>query len=406
MRKISTTSYLAGLRAHLVPFVVWACTVAFIAVLFSRQTQRFETLGIVQGEIRAIAATCTGRLVSVPVQLFEQVQAGDTVAIIDTILENEQSLRAELNAQLASAEAERERLQGELVTVRETLQSDRQDRQTTRLEEQRRFSSDVEDIRLQILDWEATIAADQILLGDLAMDVKVAKQLFSQDAIEYYELKKLEAQYESLQKKIEKYQQLVSEAEANLRQAEQRRAKYLANEPNYPDAQEALASIQRQIQAQEQVMEHITQQLEAVSVRQTVELKAPFDGVVIPIPLQNQESGIVRSGEKVLRRAGEVVSAGDPILAIAQSRPKEILAYVNEDALGQVHAEMQVEMTKSRERAQIAQSVVLAVSPTAQRKPERLWRNPNMPEWGWPVLMQVPPGFNVVAGEVVRVRGW
>jgi len=37
--------------------------------------------------------------------------------------------------------------------------------------------------------------------------------------------------------------------------------------------------------------------------------------------------------------------------------------------------------------------------------PERLWVNPNIPEWGRPILIKIPPGLELVPGELVGVRG-
>jgi hypothetical protein len=37
--------------------------------------------------------------------------------------------------------------------------------------------------------------------------------------------------------------------------------------------------------------------------------------------------------------------------------------------------------------------------------PQRLWRNPNIPQWGRPVLIDIPPGLSLVPGEVVGIRG-
>jgi hypothetical protein len=37
--------------------------------------------------------------------------------------------------------------------------------------------------------------------------------------------------------------------------------------------------------------------------------------------------------------------------------------------------------------------------------PERLWRNPNLPQYGLPVLIKIPPGMELVPGELVGVRG-
>jgi len=407
MRKVSTGISLAGLKVHIVPFVVWIGTIVCIVALFSHRSQRFQVLGIAQGQVRLIATTSTARLVSVPVQLFEKVKAGDTVAIVDTVLDNEQALRAELNAQLAAAGVEREKLKAALVFENASLLSERADRQGTRLEEYRRFSSDVESVRLRILEIEAEIATDQIAHDDLATQIKIAEQLIADgndSTVEIFALRGLKTQRGNLTRKMGEYRQMLQQAGADLVKAEQRHSEYAQSEVGDGSITDALNAIRTQIDAHEELKAQIRGQIEALNVRQTVELKAPFDGVVIPIPLQAGESAALRSGEKLLRRPGEVVSAGEPILAIAEADPREIIAYVSEGALGHVRENMEVQMVKSRERAQIARSVVLSIGPTAERMPERLWYSPNIPQWGWPVLLNVPPGMELVAGEVVRIK--
>ncbi|HNU31641.1 MAG TPA: HlyD family efflux transporter periplasmic adaptor subunit, partial [Sedimentisphaerales bacterium] len=103
--------------------------------------------------------------------------------------------------------------------------------------------------------------------------------------------------------------------------------------------------------------------------------------------------------------AGEVVSAGDPILAVAQTQPTEIVAYANEQQVGYLKDDMTVELVKMRYPAQIAQSNVRSIGPTIELLPQRLWRSPTIPQWGRPVVIAVPPGLDLVPGELVGVRG-
>jgi len=133
-------------------------------------------------------------------------------------------------------------------------------------------------------------------------------------------------------------------------------------------------------------------------------LKAPIDGVVIPLQQRANEARLRRPGEKILRRPGEVVAAGEPILTIAEARPSEIIAYVGNRQLGQVEEKMLVELIKDREPPQIATSQITHVGPTMELMPERLWRNPNIPQWGRPVVIGIPEGLELVPGEMVGIR--
>ena len=151
-------------------------------------------------------------------------------------------------------------------------------------------------------------------------------------------------------------------------------------------------------------MDGLLKQLEALDSRRAVELKAPFDGIVIPIQGQANQAILRRPGEDVIRRAGEVVRAGDTILAIAELKPSEIVAYISESQLGLVREKTPVEIIKNRPPEQKARCEVTYVGPTMELMPEQLWRNPAIPQWGRPIIIEIPEGMELVAGEMVGIR--
>lgn len=404
MGKLSSRSYLFNWRLHLLPILVWLGAVMCVVGLFSYRVKRFEVLGIAQGQVYQIAATCTGRLISVPVQLFGQVKQGQTVAVINTILENEQTLETELKAQLSTISSEIEQLAAKLVPAQDTLLAEKADRENTRMAEERRRATNVENARIQILSLRALIASDQITLEDLATEVKIVADLLKQDAVAPYELQKAKVQYETLAKKVEDNELLLEQAKEDLKQAFRRQQEYHQLQPYNPSIEAALEVIRKQIKVQEQLMEGTLAQVEALKSRQAVELKAPFDGVVMPVTARANEALMLRPGEKAIRRPGEVVTAGEPIIAIAESQPSEIIAYTNEKNLGRIRVNMAVQLVKDRTPAQIARSEVISVSPIVELMPQRLWRNPNIPQWGLPVRIKIPAGLELLPGEVVGVR--
>ena len=75
------------LLRHVLPATVWLTAVGAVVWLFYQRAERFQVVGIAQGQIRQIAMNCTGRIRNISVDLFEPVQAGQTVAIVDTLLD-------------------------------------------------------------------------------------------------------------------------------------------------------------------------------------------------------------------------------------------------------------------------------------------------------------------------------
>jgi multidrug resistance efflux pump len=404
MKTISPISFFSRLRRHIIPILVWLGAVACVVGLFTRRSQRFEVLGIAQGQVRHIATSSTGRLKSVPVQLFEQVKAGQTLAIVDTVLDNEQLLEADLQSQLAASLAEIEHLTAQLVPTQDTMLAEKADREINRVAEIRRFIVDVEQAKLQILTLKTQIASDEIVLEDLAVEVKITEELLEKEAVAPYELQKIKVQHDSLAKKIGENRRMLEQAEQDWVQAQQRLDEFIQREVEHPSVDGALEVIRKEIRVQEELMRGLFAQLDALKSRRSLELKSPFDGVVIPVQGQANQTLLRRAGEDVIRREGEVIRAGEPIMALAELKPIEIVAYISENQLGLVKEKTTVEIIKNRYPEQKARCEVRYVGPTIELMPQRLWRNPNIPQWGRPVVIEIPERLELVSGELVGIR--
>ena len=403
MKRVSLRNYPFRLRLHLIPILVWLGAVACVIGLFSRRSQRFEIVGMARSPVLNVSVNCAARLKTVPVKLFENVKKGQTVAIVNTVLDNEQP-RIELQTQLDTILAEIEHLSAQLVPTQETLLAEESDRVINRITRMRTFDIDIEKARIQILSLRSQIASDRIVLEDLAMEAKIVRDLVEQKAIAPYEQEKAQVQYNALAKKIEENENLLEQAKSDLPQAQQRRDEYAKNLPFNPSVDDALEVIRKQIAVQERLMDGVLAQLEALKARESLELKAPIDGVVIPVQQQANEALMRRPGEKIMGRPGEVVTAGQPILAIAEARPSEIITYIGDRLLGQVKENMPVEIIKNREPPQIARSQITQIGPTMELMPERMWLNPNIPQWGCPVLIEIPEGLELTPGEMIGIR--
>ncbi len=403
MKRISIRNYPFRLRLHLLPILVWLGAVACVIGLFTRRSQRFEIVGMARSPVVHVSVNCEARLKTVSVKLFENVTKGQTVAIVNTVLDNEQP-RIELQTQLDAILAEIEHLSAQLVPTQETLLAEESDRVINHIARMRTFAVDIESARIQILSLRSQIASDRIVLDDLAMEAKIVSGLVEQKALAPYEQEKAQVQYNALAKKVEENENLLEQAKSDLVQAQQRRDEYAKSHPFNPSVNDALKVIRAQIAVQERLMDGILAQLEALKARESLELKAPIDGVVIPVEQQANEALMRRPGEKIMGRPGEVVTAGEPILAIAAASPSEIIAYIGDRLLGQVEENMSVELIKDREPPQIARSQITQIGPTMELMPERMWLNPNMPQWGRPVLIEIPEGMELIPGEMIGIR--
>jgi multidrug resistance efflux pump len=389
---------------HAAPVMVWLLAAATVIWLFRVRAERFEIVGIARGQVRQVAASSTGRIKDIPFELFQPVRVGQTVATLDTICDDDQMLEADLKTRLASASAEAEHLISLLIPTQEKLQVDAADLQFSRESDRRRFEADAEAARLRTLQLQVPIGSDQITLGGLALEMKNLERLVAEDAIAPYELERVKTLYESTAKKIEENKRLLKQAQITLQQAEKRRDEFAQYELPQQSEDASLEAIRKQITVKQELMKGLLGQLAALNARREVELKAPIDGIIMPVHPQRNDALQQRPGEQVVRRPGEVVTAGDPILAVAESEPNEIVAYVSERQLASFRKGMSVELVKTREPAQIAESTITAVGPTIELIPQRLWRHPNTPQWGRPVLIAIPPRLQLVPGELVGIR--
>jgi len=390
MKRIKSKSCLSGrLPLQLLPVLVWLVALVCVIGLFYRRAQRFEVLGIAQGQVRQVAATCDGQLKIVSVQLFDRVSKGQVVAMLDDEL---------LNAQIATVFAEIERLTAELISIQDSLLTEAANLETDKVEAQRRYAVDVMNARIRILETKALIASDRVTLEDLAMEVKIARQLVEQDAIAPYEFQKAEVLYNTLAKKIEENEHLMEQAGQDLKQAQQRQDEFAQRQPRHASVDSALEPIRKTINVQEKLIDELLAQRKALTIR------SPIDGVVIQIQGNANQAALRRQGESVLHMPGEAVLAGEPILVVAEATPSEIIAYASEEQLGLVLKGITVELVKNSPPAQIARSQVTYVGPVVEQMPVRLWQNPNIPQWGRPFLVKVPPQMKLTAGELVGVR--
>lgn len=389
-RKDTKICRFGRLHLHILPLLVWLAAVACVVVLFRYRSVRFEVLGIAQGQMHQISAPVDSRLKIVSVELFEDVSKGQTLAALDD---------TQLNAQIATIHAEIEHLKSQLLSTQDTMLAEAANLETDGIAAQRRFNVDVENARLRILELKALLETDRIMLEDLALEVKIAAELLEKDAIAPYELQKVHALYNALAKKIEENEHLLAQAKQDLQQARRRRDEFAQRQPVHPSVDSALEIIRKQITVQEKLIAELSVQREALIIT------SPVDGKVIQIQVNANQAAVRRSGEDVLRKPGEVVLAGDPILVVAETEPTEIVAYIGQEQLAKVKETMMVQLIKSTEPAQIAGSQVTYLGPTVELMPQRLWQNPNIAQWGRPILIKIPPGLKLVPGETVGIRG-
>jgi len=364
-------------RLKFLPILVWLAALAGAVVMFYQRSESFQIVGVARSEQCNIAATVPGRIKSLPVQLFQQVSQYDTIAVLDDKM---------LQAQLATAKSEIERLRAELSTERDRMEAEKDQRQTDMVSTQRRFAVDVENARLRTLELLAAIEPDRIMLDSLQAEIDIEKKLLEKDIIDTdYALSKANANYNALAKRIQNQQKELDQADLSLGQARQRFDEFAKMQPMHTSIANALNVLRQGITVQERRMKELSVQREALV------LSCPFDGVV----------------SQIFRREGEAVVSAEAIVTIAQNRASEVIAYIETGRHGIIRQGINVEIIKNSQPPQIISSQISSVGPVVEQMPQQLWPSSTMPQWGRPFRIPLPENseLKLVSGEIVGVRG-
>jgi len=308
-----------------------------------------------------------------PIRLFDEVRQGQTLAV----LEDDQ-----VRSALATASAEVARLRAELAATEARLEADAQNQQLARTAEGRRFATDVETVRLRVLDLTTEIETDRIALADLKLQAEVLQSAQPSDAAASGQPEDVRSPYASLRKRIEEDEAALVQARNDLADAQRRLADFEAQHPAVPSLETTLAPLREAITVQDRRVAELSVE------RAMLVLTSPMDGTVIA----------------VFRGAGEAVRPGDPLVSVVAKEPTSVLAYLSDREFNEAEKGMRVELVTRADPTRMGLSTVQMLAPAVETKPMQLWRNPAVAEWGRAVLVTVPHEMRLFPGEVVVVR--
>jgi len=357
------------LRRHGGTVAVWFLALIAVIVLLERRSVVVEARGLAQAPSVILSPLEVGEVASVEVGLLQEVRRGQVLVRMDD---------ARLQAEAAVVMAE-------VGALRAELQLAQADRRLSEAADRRRFTADVEQARLQILEILAELEPDRITLADLARETESYRELLAVAMVSARECERVEAAHAALAGKVAEFETLLAEARRELTAAEERRTEFLRRRPDgaAPDAADETIATRVAV---------LERRLEEVRVRRDdLALTAPFDGVVIQIPAC----------------AGQVVRPGDPVLALTAARVEQIVVWLDEVAVERVRRRGDLAATVIRQRGgrqERTRCAVLRIGPAVVPVPAELWRTPSQPLRGRPVVLEIVPELDLAPGEMVTVR--
>ncbi|MBE3070235.1 MAG: HlyD family efflux transporter periplasmic adaptor subunit [Planctomycetes bacterium] len=375
--------------APVVQVMVFLAAAGGAAMLFGYRSDSFSAVGLARGRLSHVSAVYDARIKHIPVRLYEKVNKGQVIAILDD---------AVVVGQIDAVSAEMARLRAEYAENQSLLDADLGDRLARWDAENRAFANDLAQLSLGLQELKAVLAYDRALLEGLRATMQSADQLVRGGLGPLADFQLAKAEYEATVKKIEENDRLAARLLAERQAAEERQAAHLQRRPVAPSQETAWEHLRQAVAVQQGLLNELEAQ------RAEYVLRAPFDGIVVEIQGRPRDAALQRPGEGVVRGPGEVVTPGDAVVTIAEGRPTEVVAFADSDQATRLRPGLEVELATTGPGRQSARSAVVAVGPTIQRLPESLWVDPRIPQWGRPFLVMIPPEMMLNAGDQVMVR--
>ena len=349
-------------RQQGLPFIAFALLSAAIFVLWNHTLAPGTFTGEVEVVQENVASLKPGQLVDLSVELFQAVKAGDEIARVIT------TDPRVIESSLAVIRAEVELLKTGMDPVLN----------------QHRDAVNYQQFRLSWLAQRVDLAAARVRLQFAESELQRVAKLFedkivplgipqgpNQNGVIGYEVALRDR--DALHTEVEERSMLVAEMEQKLLD--------LKVPDNWENPQANSPTISAAIAVQDEKLRLTEAQLSPQL------LKAPMDGVV----------------HKILHRSGEIIVAGDPIVALTAPRPQRIIGYLRQPLPFEPKAGDPVKIYTRRPHRQVASTQIIQVGAQMDlvTAPMRIRGLGTTMERGLPVLMNLPPGLEVHPGELV-----
>jgi len=340
-------------RLRVLPVIAFFATCCVIGLLWKEHVVGRAIVGQAEPVSSNVSCYKPGVLAELSVSRFQRVKVGDPIG---KVLVTDPKILA---SSLAVIQAEIESLRASMKPVMA----------------QQHNVMDYDQLRLDWMKERAQLASARVNLdlaetefhrmGELLKDQIIAQRVYDQ----------AKAARDRFQHEVENLTGIVDECEQNIHALQLTNANQLSKVSIDP-LQAALAVQESKLRLTEAELSPIT-------------LRAPIDGIV----------------SIIYHRAGEAITAGQPVLAVATLNPVRIVGYLRPPIVDEPTAGMTVEVRTRGPRREIGSAKILEVGtqlealPPALASPVKL---ANM-ELGLPVDIALPPNLRIHAGELLDI---
>jgi multidrug resistance efflux pump len=359
------------MRIKVLPFLVWIIAVIGALYLARNQNIQVDATGVVEIYEVAVSPLIDGKVQGLFVDLFDDVEKGQKIALMDDSL---------IRAELIVAESELGMIKSGIESARAAISQDSESIELDRENDLRRFYLNEEEARIDLLDRIVRQETDKIELQRLTVLLIREKKLIEEKVSDQASFDDINLRHESLKKNLKENEKAIYLAGKNLEKCGERLKKRLAiTQDKHEDS--ILAPLRDNIKVQQAKISEIMER------RRTLVIRAPLSGKI----------------SQIIHKPGKTVLAGDPILTITDPKSSRILAYVNESMLDKVKVGEKVTVYSVSRPEQITEAKVLKISSRIEVLPPRLQRSPMFTEWGLAVLVGDIPEDLFIPGEAISL---
>jgi len=347
------------------PFFVWLGVAILAAWLYTGSVQFGSMTGVIETLAEDVAPLEAARILSLEVQVGQEVEAGDIVARMDTSV---------VDAEIAVEEA----IVVEAEAAVSTYQQDVMQMATRLNSAIRQAEFDLESLKIQDQRERAELAA-------LEEELKRREQLLADRMIRAEDVNNLRPQIAALRSAVESYPSLIKVHERNLANTRKER-KQLDDWMRIEPGEDISSSIERWMTSREAVFDS-TRKMRNVQ-RETYNLRTTRGGIV----------------SRIDRRPGEVVAAGEAILRLVQSSSDTIIGFLPESYIHDLSVNQKVLVWSHGSEIHRTTAVVESISPDVQALPGRVSPIRGQTVRGRRVIMRMKDSTGMIPGETVQIR--
>ena len=333
-------------RIRVMPGIVFLLALAAIVGLWRSMLVPGNMVGQVEAITANIVSTQSGLLTELGVDRFSLVTEGQPLCSLNTFDPDV------TRAALAAIEADLKLIQGRMsLNTAQTLDS-----ATT--------------LRLNLLTQQTLLSIAIVKLQEAETVFARSQKLFNDKIISEAQFDIIRAQRDTLKAEVADRTKLVAQWEKDV----------AALTPLFKDAIEKLEPL---------LLEDIVKKQEEIrQLQKPTILKAPFAGRV----------------SMIFHRRGEKVAAGDPILILTPLQSDRIIGYVRQPIGFHPKVGDTVEVSTRTQKRQVGMAQIKDIGSQLELiNPLLLPAGKTVPESGLPVAISIPPGLNLVPGEIVNL---